>query len=54
MEKEVGEGSGTVRTSVVSSLSFREQVLVYGRDRQLVLNRACEGKFYIFHGVDII
>lgn len=55
LEKEVGEGSGVVQTPVGSSLDLRGQPLMYRRDRQLVvLNRACEGKCSIFHGVDII
>lgn len=43
------------RLWVVISLNLREKVLIYKKDRQLVvLNGACEGKFYVFHGVDII
>lgn len=55
---EEGSGGGErlcADSRVGISLNLREQVLIYNRDRQLVvLNSACEQKFYVFHGVDII
>jgi len=57
-QAEEGSGGGEQLCTdfgVVVSISLREQVLICKRDRQLVvLNSAREGKFYVFHGVDII
>lgn len=58
-EAQAGEDSGggellCTYLGVIISLNLREQVLIYKRDRQLVvLNCACEGRFYVFHGVHV-
>lgn len=55
MKKELGEGSCFVQTLGCNFSKFKRKGMIYKKDRQLVvLNSACEGKFYVFHGVDII
>lgn len=55
LKKELGEGSCFVQTLGCNFSKFKRKGMIYKKDRQLVvLNSACEGKFYVFHGVDII